>query len=331
LLSGAAGVGSLAASGLARAAADTGTVAGPETVTSTIPRVRGTWVLHGSDSAADVRSWEKRFLEILARPGVTGLSIRAPWNALEPTPNTFDLSIFEEAGRIADAAGVPLAMRFVAGSETPTWRMGRGEQVTGTGMDGEPWTAVIPIPFLDDGSPNVTFEQGWGRLVDVMALWAGANRVPFLHGGWWGDRWAELFLDGLTGLEGYSYPAVRDAHLRLVDRLLALSGPARRCELPVSGSVGDATIGQDITAHVAASPAWNWFYIQSTHIDEGTLLGGYAPPPRRGWQMLDAIGYDDWEKIYAECMGAGEYLEVYAESFFAGNVDELYRQASLVH
>jgi hypothetical protein len=248
---------------------------------------------------------------------------------LEPAPETFDLSVFDEAQRIADAAGVPLAVRFMAGSSTPSWRMGRAGQVTGTGPNGAPWTAVIPIPFLSDGTPNVTFEQGWGRLVDILALWCDANRVPFLHGAWWGGRWSELFLDGLSSFEGYTYPVVRDAHLRLADRLLALAGPDRRCELPVSGYVGGTTIRQDITAHVAASPVWNWFYIQSNHIDESTDLGTLVQPPRRAWQMLDAVGYDDWAHIYAECFDAGEYLEVYAESFFTGNVDELYRQAAL--
>src|SRR5262245_58410415 len=98
LLSGAAGVGSLAGAtlGVERAVAAQPVIV-PETVTSTIPRVRGTWLLHQSSSRADVLSWEKRFLQILAHPGITGLSIRVPWSVLEPAPDTFDLSIFEEA------------------------------------------------------------------------------------------------------------------------------------------------------------------------------------------------------------------------------------------
>lgn len=293
-----------------------------------IPVVAGTWVLQQVASAAAVRNYETKFNGVLSHPGITGLSIRVPWNKLEPSNGVYDFSAFDEAKRIADNAGKPLAVRFMCGQNTPTFHMGRTYIATGTDIHGNSWTATLPCPFNTDGSPNMTFETGWFALADALYAWCIANGVQFYHAGWWGGRWAELYLDDQQGLTGYTYAATRDAHFDLLDYVNTNFAAADfYVEFPISGFDGGTTIRQDVANRMKANNP-NYGFIQSNNIDESTVLAAYAPPPRRGWQMLDQIGYTNWDHIYAECFGGGEYLEIYTNSFFAGNVTGLYADAA---
>src|SRR5271156_905880 len=54
-------------------------------------------------------------------PNVVGVSLRATWGVIEPSPGQFDWSFIEEALRIAKSKKKLIAISIIAGIRSPNW------------------------------------------------------------------------------------------------------------------------------------------------------------------------------------------------------------------
>ena len=264
----------------------------------------------------------------LANPGVIGLSVRVPWRSLEPAKDTYDFSIFARAREIAGSK--QLAIRFMAGRFTPTFRMGHSMVYDGSATGGSGKGSVVPLAFGRTGGPNDVFEQGWKRLANQMVDWASRNSVGLVHMSWPGLLWAELALiDQMTRQPGYSYAAARDTHLRLLDHALMRTSSSLRVSFASTGHA-PSQLNADISKRLLASPNVQRCYLQANNLSPTTGATVKAPPPpRRGAQVVGGSNSYDWAKVYdrVEAMYA-ENLEVYTTSFSGGTSSALLREAA---
>src|SRR5438067_4533772 len=209
-----------AAIGLVGATQDPGSTSLPASVC-------GTWVLHQPSTVADLHKAGPEIQAAMALPGVVGLSLRFPWNAVDT-----DFSILTEGLAIARAGGKALSIRPMAGRWTPARVFDAGSPFY-TLSSGE----KVPTPFYADGSPNLVVELAYDEFVGRLAAWSRANGVSLLHLPWYGQDWAELNLAAqVRSAPGYSLNAWLDAHRRLVDIAARYAGPDLAVEFPLSGS-----------------------------------------------------------------------------------------------
>jgi hypothetical protein len=292
--------------------------------------LRGTWVLHQVSSIAALDQQENALQSALARPGVVGLSIRVPWNAIEKSRGVYDFAIFARARQIA--GGKKLAIRFMAGRWTPAFRTGRTYVYDGSSSGGYGAGSVVPCPFNTDGSRNEIFLQGIRRMTAQLATWGQANGVAVLHGAWPGMLWAEVGVPAqMTTLQGYSYAVVRDFHRAVIDHLLAQASPAMNVELPVSG-YAPSTLWRDIHLRWAANPRSGLGLLQRNDLTDRTNWPAMSSPPRRAAQMYDQRNSYDWAQVYDNVRAmSGEYLEVYTPSFAGGSAAQLAAEADAFH
>src|SRR5262249_11902386 len=115
----------------------------------------GTWALEQVGSIPELQSDQPRIDSALSMPNVAGLSIRVPWSSID---TKFDL--LDDAYQIAQAHGVGLTVRFMAGRWTPASVFTAGSSYY-TLSGG----AKVPLPFMPDGSPNLAFENAYSSLV----------------------------------------------------------------------------------------------------------------------------------------------------------------------
>jgi hypothetical protein len=288
-------------------------VADPKTSPQALPPVCGTWALQQSLSTAQLRSQAGLISAALRTPGVRGLSIRAPWSAVDT-----DLSLLEEAYRQASAAGKPLSIRFMAGRWTPArvFTAGAYHYVNPAGER-------IPKPFSNTGTPgNPVFEAEYDRAVARLAAWSRAHGVRLLHLPWYGQKWAEIDNGPeIQAAPGYSFPAWLAGHKRLVDIGLAHAGADLSIEFAMSGHWGpNASAQRDLADHVIArTRQWTpLVFVQGNGL--GVTTG--SPTTRevfRGMQMY-GIGDYDWAAIYQRLGAVGAtYVEVYTNSFTSAN------------
>ncbi len=300
---------------------------GPQARAARDPR-RGTWVLHEASSVRALNRAAPGIRRALRLNGVVGLSIRVPWNELEPRKGHYNFRILRRADRIAGAN--LLAVRFIAGRSTPAFRRGNAMVYDGSATGGRGRGAVVPLPFGRHGGPNRTFERGWKKLVNHLASWSRRHHVRILHLSWPGLLWAELALvDQMTRQPGYSYAAARGTHLRLLTHALRKS--TRRMW------VGFATTGHapnqlrmDIQRRLLASRRWRRCYLQANNIAPGGFgLPSAPPPPRRGAQMVGGSNTYEWASVYRAVRGMhATYLEVYSSSFRGGTSAQLAHEAA---
>jgi hypothetical protein len=288
---------------------------------------RGTWVLHEVSSLRQLNGAADKIRHALKVDGVIGLSVRVPWRSLEPRKGVYDFRIFNRAREIAGRE--KLAIRFMAGRFTPSFRLGHSMRYDGSATGGRGRGSVIPLPFGRGGGPNDAFERGWKRLVDHMARWGRAHRTTrILHLSWPGLLWAELALiDQMKRQPGYSYAAASNTHQRLLSYGMRKATKRMYVEFASTGHA-PGQLNADITRRLLASPRRGKIFLQTNNLAGGYSLPRSAPPPKRGAQMVGQGGSYDWGRVYDQLRGMyGTYLEVYTPSFSAGNAGQLAREA----
>jgi hypothetical protein len=292
----------------------------PKTSGQALPPVCGTWVLQQSMSAAQLRSTREAVSTALATPQVRGFSSRAPWNAIDT-----DLALFEEAYRLAQAAGKQLSIRFMAGRWTPARVFDAGAYFY-VNTAGE----RVPKPFSDTGvAGNPVFEREFEKAVARLAAWARERDVRLLHLPWYGQKWAEIDNgDEIRAARGYSLESWIAGHERLIDIARRYAGPDLSMEFAMSGHWGsDVGRQRDFFAHVLGKHReWSpYFFLQGNGL--GVFNG--SPTSReifRGMQMY-GLGDYDWGAVYGALRTAGAtYVEVYTPSFTLANRTALARE-----
>ncbi len=188
-----------------------GGLTGPEAIA-------GTWVLQQVTSQAELdRLLPKTIGPALKTPHVRGFSLRVPWKAVDQ-----DFALLEAGWKIARDSRVSYSVRFMAGRHTPARVFDRGCRFYLGGRGGR---EKVPMPFMEDGSPNTVFETEYDAFVARLAAWCRAHDVRLLHLAWYGQDWAELnHGKEVRSQAGYSYENWLRAHIRLVDIGLRYAG-----------------------------------------------------------------------------------------------------------
>jgi hypothetical protein len=287
---------------------------------------RGTWVLQEARSSSELRHEAHRIKKVLSHRGILGLSVRVPWSRLEPRKGVYHFAILRKARRIAGAKA--LAIRFMAGKWTPSFRRGNSMIYDGAVTGGLGQGAVVPLPFGRDGGPNRRFDRGWKELVIHLVRWAKHHRVHLVHLSWPGLLWSEMALtDQMMAQPGYSYRAVRRTHIRLMRFGIRRTTKRLRVEFALSGYAPSRLFG-DVQTFVL-SHRWRRVILQNNNLSDvhSGLPFGDAPPPLRAAQVIQPSNTYEWSSVFRNAREMyARYVEVYTPSFYGGTPDRLYRQ-----
>jgi len=280
----------------------------------------GTWVLQQVNDKTSLERQAPAIDAALAHPGVTGLSLRVPWTAIDT-----DFSILNRAAQLAKARGKQISVRFMAGQSTPARVFNEGAHYYTVG------TKKVPKPFSNTGVVgNPVFERNFQAVVTKLAAWSRANGVKVLHLPWYGYKWAEIYNGtDLQAAKGYSYDAWLKGHLKLLNMGLAVSGTDLTVEFALSGHWGgNTTAAKSLTDRIiAATGAWS-----RRAMVQGNGLGTWNSPATRSTvyhakQMVGGGDYD-WASIYQILRTNDEaYVEVYLSSFTGARSASLVAQA----
>lgn len=271
----------------------------------------GTWAMLQVNSTSALQYFTPSINQAMAVPGIQGLSLRAPWTAI-----TSNLDIFAGGLAIARADHVNLAIRFIAGEDTPSQDLGNSTVLQGS--DGR----LIPLPWGAGSTatsfvPNTTFVAAYKATVDELASYARANGIKELHLPWYSGPTAEIYLGPeITSAPGYSLQNFLDGYEQLINIAMSVAGNGLTVELPMSG-IGTGSVvrplEQDITSKYGSDPAgfiaqWN----DLTGSGGGELN---APGLLTGRQMMGQ-GDFNWAAAYQTLEAEhSKTLEVYLQSF----------------
>jgi hypothetical protein len=298
----------------------------PPAAAGNIGAACGTWVLQQASSTGELDRLRPRIEDALALPGVTGLSLRFPWDAADLTGARTTTPLLDLASDIAARAGKRLAIRFMAGAHTP-------QRVFDAGAafyirDGQ----QVPLPWDNATGSHQIFLGAYAEYAGRLATWARAHDVRLLHLSWYGQDWAELNNGAeVRAAPGYSEAAWLDGHRDLVDVGIAISSQNLAVELPLSGY---GPLSNGLSAALAAyivdrlGPDNDRFFIQANGWDETREWGSpndsveqqfdriWDQQLVRGLQMIQPDGYD-WARVYARLVAVdATYGEVYLPSFW---------------
>ncbi len=285
----------------------------PTTYLAPINRACGTWVLQQVSTATELSRQASAIDQALAQPGVVGLSLRVPWDALEKDPSLLDKGL-----ALADARGKEFAIRFMAGRWTPD-RVFNDGAYSFTSAAGD----TMPAPFAPNGTAgNPVFEREFGETVTWLADWSRAHDVSVLHVPWYGFQWAEIYNGSeIEALPNYSWTSWLEGHRRLAEVALAHGGPDLAIEFAMSGHWGARGAGaNDVTNALIGIAGDN----SPELIIQGNGMGMFSSkttnrPVLHAKQMYDGKDYD-WKSIYSTLTANDErYLEVYTTSFAQPN------------
>jgi hypothetical protein len=298
-----------------------------------VAEARGTLVLQQASKARELQHVRPAIRKALRSEGVTGLSVRVPWAALEPRKGRYNFRVLRLARRIAGTK--QLQIRFMAGRYTPKFWRGNSMVYDGSATGGLGKGSIVPLPFGRDGGPNHRFERGWKRLVNHLVRWAKDHRVHLVHLSWPGLLWAELALtDQMEQQPGYSYRAARNTHFRLMNYALRKTTRHLSVEFAISGHA-PTKLYSDITEHLLQRARRMRCVLGTTNLSDGAspmAAAGHRPPPRRGAQVSTQSNALDWAQVYDNARSIyAEYVEVYLPSFRGGTSGQLLKQAALFH
>jgi hypothetical protein len=238
-----------------------------------------------------------------------------------------DFALLEAGLKIARDHQMNFSVRFMAGRHTPARVFAQGCRfyLTSRGT-----REKVPTPFLEDGSPNLTFEKEYDTFVGKLAAWCRANQVRLLHLAWYGQEWAELnHGKEVRAAKGYSYANWLRAHTRLIDIGLKYAGKDLAVEFPFSGHgpLTDASVA--LADHVLKQigPTNPVFFCQANGWGPNGDWGApsrevetafdrvWQKPICRGQQAIQPQDYD-WTALYQKLYeNRATYCEVYAPSF----------------
>jgi hypothetical protein len=281
-------------------------------------------VLEQASTVAELDRMAPSIRSALANNGVLGLTIRVPWNALEPTLGAYDFRVLDRAKQLAGTKR--LTVRFMAGRYTPSFRLGNSMVYNGSATGGLGAGSRVPLAFTQTGGVNSTFETGWKALADRLIGWSRNNGVQLLHFSWPGLLWAELALiDQMIQQRGYNYSVVRDMHFRMVDYALARTTSRMLVEFPSTGHCPNQLL-MDIKSHILALSQQGRVILQSNNLSP-TSGGVMGTPPRRAAQVVSASNSYNWSAVFLKARSmSAEYVEVYTPSFSGGTSQQLRSQ-----
>jgi hypothetical protein len=293
--------------------------------------IAGTWVLQQVTNQAELdRLLPKTIGPALKTPHIRGFCLRVPWKAIDR-----DFGLLEAGRKIARDFQVSYSVRFMAGRHTPARVFESGCRFYLGGRGGR---EKIPMPFMEDGSPNTVFEKDYDAFVARLAAWCRAHDVRLLHLAWYGQDWAELnHGKEVRSQTGYSYENWLRAHVQLIDLGLRYADEDLAFELPFSGYGPLTEAAGNLTDHVIQriGPSNPIFFCQAngwgpkgdwgapTAQVEAAFCRVWRKPICRGQQAIQPGDYD-WpnlfEKLYAN---RATYCEIYAPSFTRQHKAEL--------
>jgi len=296
-----------------------------------VEAIGGTWVLQQVSSRDELERLLPAVIEpALATPHLRGFCLRVPWRAIDG-----DFSLLEEGCRVARRHGLAFSVRFMAGRHTPdrVFDSGcRSYRVAGAEHD------RAPVPFLEDGSPNVVFERNYEQLLKRLAVWCRAREVRLLHLAWYGQNWAELnHGNEVRAQRGYSYESWLNAHRRLIDIGLRHAAEDLAIELPFSGHGPLTAAASALADHVVSKlgPSCTVFFCQANgwgpdgewgapnEATEAAFDRVWDKPICRGLQMIQPSDYP-WAEVFARLYQTrATYCEVYAPSFTMAGREQL--------
>src|SRR5580700_1664955 len=251
--------------------------------------VCGTWSLIQASSSSQLTS-NATLDASLTTPGLKGLSVRVPWTAIAA-----NLDVVTAGYNLAQSHGISYAIRFMAGTSTPTQDLGNAVPYAGGGMLPLPWgPGTTPTHFV----PNTVFESAYTATVAELAAFARAHGVRELHLPWYG------YQNFLTGQE------------RLIQIGMRYAGSDLAVEFPFTG-IGTGQVDGDLASFITSTyGAWNPDIIEQSNnlTDSGGSSGG-------GWSIYNGrqmVGMGDynWSNVY-QTLTAGQSLsvEIYDSSF----------------
>jgi hypothetical protein len=261
-------------------------------------------------SAASVLNWFSPSInQALAVPGIQGLSLRAPWTGISS-----NLSIFASGLQLTRAAHRNLAIRFVAGVDTPAAYLGNSTSL-GSQRIPLPWGAgSTPTSFI----PNTTFIAAYRATVNELAAYARANGVRELHLPWYSGPTAEIYLGPeIQRAPGYSLQNFLLGYEQLINVAMSVAGSGLNVELPMSG-IGTGSVVRPLVQYIVSRFGTDprGFFAQWNNLTSGPQLSD--PGVVTGRQMLGQ-GDFNWAAAYQTLRAEGSRtLEIYLQSFATG-------------
>ncbi len=288
--------------------------------------VCGTWVLYQVTSARQLKVLRPQIEDALAVPGVVGLSVRFPWNAVDLRGDRRSHPILRTANKIAKSQHKELSLRFMAGSYTPGRVFRAGASYYRYGGD------KVPLPFDNNTGRHAVFVKAYKKYVARLATWSRQHDVRLLHLSQYGQDWAELNHGSeIRAARGYTERRWLRAHRQLIDIGARQSSGKLAVELPLSG-YGPLSEGQSakLASKVIKTVGKNSprFFVQANGWDETQEWGSpttrvegdfdavWRKPVMRGLQMIQPDGYD-WSRVFDGLERThATYAEVYLPSFW---------------
>jgi hypothetical protein len=283
---------------------------GPLAAQAAIPTpVTGTWAMLQVSTPTALTHFTPTIDAALAIPGVTGLSLRAPWTSL-----TSNLDIFADGVQITQAVHSSLAIRFISGVDTPAADLGNSTTIAGKPIP-LPWGAgSTPTSFV----PNLTFENAFRSMVDNLATFALANGIHLLHLPWYSGTTAEIY-DGpeVTSAPGYSLQNFLTGYERLAAIGMSVAGPDLSVEFPLSG-IGTRSVVMPLENYMSATfGSDNPELMVQWNTLTGTLPA--TQPPADGVNLSrQMLGQGDfnWANVYSTLTSQhSQTVEIYLQSF----------------
>ena len=245
----------------------------------------------------------------LAIPGVTGLSLRAPWSDI-----TSNLGIYEEGVQIAQADHSALAIRFISGVDTPAAYLGNSTTVAGKSIP-LPWGAgSTPTSFV----PNTTFESAYRATVDELATFARANGVHMLHLPWYSGTTAEIYNGPeVQNAPGYSLQNFITGYERLVAIGMSVAGPDLTIEFPLGGTGTGSVVGP-LESYMSATFGSDnpELTVQFNDLTDSTTPIQHPAAGVNMNRQMQGQGDFNWTNVYHTlAVQHSQSVEVYLQSF----------------
>jgi hypothetical protein len=275
--------------------------------------VCGTWAMLQVSTSTALKWFTPSINQALAMPGIQGLSLRAPWTSIAPS-----LSIFAGGLQITRAAHVNLAIRFVAGEDTPAQFLGNSTVLQGSGGRHIPlpWGAgSTPTSFI----PNTTFVAAYKATVDQLAAYARANGIRELHLPWYSGPTAEIYLGPeIQSAPGYSLQNFLDGYEQLINVAMSVAGNGLTVELPMSG-IGTGQLVHPLEQYIVSRYGSDPKGFIAQWNDLGNGQPKIAAPGLATGRQMAGQGDFNWSAAYATLRAEGSTtLEVYLQSFAPG-------------
>jgi hypothetical protein len=275
--------------------------------------VCGTWAMLQVSTPTALKWFSPSINQALAVPGIQGLSLRAPWSSI-----TSGLSIYAGGLQLTRAAHKNLAIRFVAGVDTPAQFLGNSTALQGGGG------RLIPLPWGPGTTAthfvaNGTFVAAYKATVVELATYARANGIRELHLPWYSGATAEIYLGPeIQRAPGYSLQNFILGYEQLINVAMSVAGNGLTVELPMSG-IGTGQVVRPLEQYIVSRYGTDppGFIAQWNDLGSG---GPSISDPglATGRQMIGQGDYN-WPAAYATLRAEGSTtLEVYLQSFATG-------------